>query len=417
MTSSHEHHHLRHAHAATVLKNLGTGVGILSAAAPSLTDEDWSGLSKRVGHVRLCGGIVEPLIDWSTCPGATRRFKNDSLAVATLRRSRHFTRFKASAEAARRAGLAVVLNPMHKLHTLEISADTLRWVWLAMLAEFADATLWPTDRVVFELVNEPGNYHNHTTSTRFVELLPQLLSLVATAQPERALIVGGEMGYRAGGDPNDFVNSGPAIILDAPHIKRLAHRYPQLIATFHFYRPRAFTNIGFPEISVPQSRWLGQPSDVADLATQFDEIHGAFNGSGVPIYLGEFGLNVDFIPRLSDGVAWLTAVRQLSEARGIGWAFWTYYLSPKAATTSHTAAKRLMQWDCSVLCAALFGGQVRSGAEHCPPRNTTAVRADGFAQSREWKSVHHVAHSAPSRRLQAVDCNDRRPLYAIGMLG
>ena len=119
---------------------------------------------------------------------------------------------------------------------------------------------------------------------------------------------------------------------------------------------------------MPQSRWLGQPSDVADLATQFDEIHGAFNGSGVPIYLGEFGLNVDFIPRLSDGVAWLTAVRQLSEARGIGWAFWTYYLSPKAATTSHTAAKRLMQWDCSVLCAALFGGQ-------CAPAQSTARRA------------------------------------------
>ena len=143
-----------------VLRRLGSGVNLMAAAQQSLGPTDYQGLSQRVGHVRLCGGIVEPLIDWSTCPGSTRSFRNDSHAVASLRAHHSFQKFKTAATEALHAGLGLVLNPLHKVFTLDVNADTLRWVWMLMVSEFG--LDWPSDRVVFELANEPGNFNNHS---------------------------------------------------------------------------------------------------------------------------------------------------------------------------------------------------------------------------------------------------------------
>ena len=419
-----------HDRAAAALRRLGHGVNIMTTALSALSAIDYQGLAQRVQHVRLCGSVVEPLIDWSVCPGATRHFANDAEAVSSLRRSRHMRELKAAVMAAQRVGLPAVINPMHRLFTLEVKPDTLRWVWSAMLLEFTEAAFPPED-FVFELTNEPGNYHNHSVvGGSYVAMLPALLHRIAASQPSRVCIVGGEMGRRlnqgplphgggtggAGGgsasstngdaylaraaasNPSlEFVNSGPGLIRDATHVHRLGERYP-VIATFHFYRPRNFTTQGSADVIHPQHRWLGTAADVADLAEQFDAVasglgaashggashggashDGASHGGGshgslpaslrTPVYLGEFGVNVGSIPHEEDGVAWLRAVRTLCEERGFGWAYWTYFQSAKAATTAAAASERLTQWDCSPHMAALFDGRgraVQGGA--CPPR-------------------------------------------------
>ena len=117
---------------------------------------------------------------------------------------------------------------------------------------------------------------------------------------------------------------------------------------------------------MPLERWRGTREDVADLAGQFDNVAAAANASAadlhgraagehhtpLPVYLGEFGVNVDFGRVVDDAVAWVRAVQQLTEARGFGWAVWTYYLSPKGLTTASNAPERLAQWDCSAVRAA-----------------------------------------------------------------
>ena len=348
--------------AAAALRRLGRGVNIFWAALPRLTSEDWHGLASRgVGHVRLCASLVDPLIEWSTCPATTRSLREEE-AVAALRRTRAMAELKAAAHAARRAGLSAVLNPMHRLHTLQVRADTLRWVWSAMLLEF-DEGAFPSDGLVFELVNEPGNYHNHTVvGSRWVDMLPDVLELIARAQPKRVVIVGAEMGRRtdqpsaaaagfvrtradlyssavataaASSRAIDFVNSGPALAMDAASIADLGKRFA-LIATFHFYRPRNFTSQGLPDVVHPQPRWKASAADLADLATQFDEARRAL-GPAIPVYLGEFGVNVDLIPHPEDGVSWLRHVRAICDARGFGWAVWTYYLTVKGARISTSA--------------------------------------------------------------------------------
>ena len=93
-------------HHARVLRHLGSGVSIMAGAQQLLTEADYHGLSERVGHARICGQIAEPLIDWTTCPGSTRTFQNDSHATAVLRSHHGFKKFKAAADLARRAGLS-----------------------------------------------------------------------------------------------------------------------------------------------------------------------------------------------------------------------------------------------------------------------------------------------------------------------
>ena len=126
-------------------------------------------------------------------------------------------------------------------------------------------------------------------------------------------------------------------------------------------------------------------------------------------------MNIDFLPHSEDGVAWMRTVRSLAESRGFGWAFWTYYLSPKAVTTAGSAGLRLRQWDCSEERAAVIGKPaVRAGDNEsmCPPRVAvgrrlaarTAVDAQMFASARSF----HGGSGA---------CNDRRPAYLQARLG
>lgn len=452
--------------AASMLRRLGHGINIMTTALPFLTTEDWLGLAQRVQHVRLCGSVVEPLINWSTCPAATKEFQSDAEAVRLLRRSRFMHELKEAAEAARRAGLKSVINPMHRLFTLEVRPDTLRWVWSAMLLEFDEATFPPSDHA-FELTNEPGNYHNHTVvGARFIDMVPALLHRIAASQPSRVVIVGGEMGRRvddertAHAGPTDgnshdakresrlegghaihpseharaaasnvgieFVNSGPALIRDASHVRRLARRYP-IIATFHFYKPRNFTSQGNADVIHPQRRWFGSIADVAELAEQFDAVQRGLGGQ-VATYLGEFGVNIDGIPHVADGVNWLRVVRSLCEARHFGWAYWTYYQSVKAATTARTASERLAQFDCSPHMGALFDFVPRNHSA-CPSRmggrsassflaRPQASRAPPSAAPRRLASGSSSRTEGEPRavpRLAQKDrswCDDRRPLSA-----
>ena len=155
---------------------------------------------------------------------------------------------------------------------------------------------------------------------------------------------------------------------------------------------------------MPQARWLGSPSDIADLNAQFQAIRQALEP--VPIYLGEFGVNVDFIPNRTDAMTWLKVVRGLSVSHGMTWSFWTYFMSPKGISNARNAKERLQQWDCSDLITVLFDTSRRdrpSSGCHVVNRNQQPAIADAFLQARNFGGG-----SGP--------CRDRRPLYAVQRL-
>ena len=248
---------------------------------------------------------------------------------------------------------------------------------------------------------EPGLHHNQSLQGRFVDLLPPLLHLIGSAQPSRVMVAAAEIGWRPDAASKEFVNAAPALVMDGHTLANLATRH-HLVATFHFYRPRAFTNQGTPEVAVPQPRWLGNASDLDDLESQFAAVRSVLKTT--PIYLGEFGLNVELVPVRADGVAWLRAVRALAERYGFAWASWTYVLSPKGLTAGAngkemSASERLRAWDCSEFVAALF----ESGrASACPlGRSLAAERLDRALRDRD--GIKRT-------------CDDSRPLWAVQLL-
>jgi len=427
--------------ATSIVRKLGRGVNLMPASLQWLTPEDWVGLKSRVSHVRICGSLAEVLVDWRECPGKTRSFENSDEAISRLKSSKQFIGLAAAAHAAKLHGLVAILNPLHQLFTLALNPDVLRWVWTTMIREF-DEKAFPTDAFIFELANEPGNFNNHSIADGrlWVDLIPAVLRLISVAQPTRVMIVGGEMGFRRDVlNVQDFTNSGPALSLDAPYLVSLAHKY-HIIATFHFYKPRNFTAQGSPEVQVPQRRWLGTPPEMSEMSAQFDTVHRALRrpgmATGVPVYVGEFGVNIDQIPFETDGVAWLRAVRLLAEERGFGWALWTYYskhaVSTKAVTLGASAAARLQQWDCSTHCAALFDFK-RSKSE-CPSRNASAMmsaqwrRDSPFNRADELgRRLYGIGHAlgnvtlrngvaTRARSISGRHCSDRRPTYAQRLL-
>ena len=86
------------------------------------------------------------------------------------------------------------------------------------------------------------------------------------------------------------------------------------------------------------------------------------------MYLGEFGVNYDFIDA-GHAVDWISAVRDAAEHFGFQWAYWSYIAGKKFAVSQPTAALRLHEWDCSPLMVALFDHPINT--TDCPERIET----------------------------------------------
>ena len=116
--------------------------------------------------MRLNGNIAEPLQNWYTCPATTKTLQmmggsEESARFGILHGlgkdpiSTHLVALKAAAVHALNAGLYVILNPLHRRHRVDVTAETLRWVWGAVLEAFP-AEDFPIDRVAFQMVHDPS---------------------------------------------------------------------------------------------------------------------------------------------------------------------------------------------------------------------------------------------------------------------
>ena len=322
---------------------------------------DWRGLGHRVGHIRLCGDLLQALIDWSTCPGdvwqppeGLSEAEVVAAVHARLTRDPGFVNYKRSARAVLRQGMRLVLNPMHKKWTATISETLVRRFWSAMLLEF-DTDAFPIDRVAFEAVNEPGNWNSWAVADRAEDVLLGFANAVHAAQPGRVLILPGEMGFPrcdVDGPAAAFVQSWERIASRKPgNAAQSLNRFLQLpipvIGTFHFYDPRRFTH---------QNEHDNVYWDVAEGVPRVRAIFDAVKDAvpDIPLYVGEFGLDVSAIARPSDGARWYAAVRDLAQQRGFAWSLWTYFTSKQAVVYADNATHRLREWDCSRMVAAVF---------------------------------------------------------------
>lgn len=365
---------------------LGRGVNIAPVNvrfAALEGDAEWQGLRRSgVRHVRLGGWLAEPLQNWSTCPASTVQLSNDEAGAARVRHgsrapdsAAHETlaSLRAAASGALKAGLWVVLNPFHQRFSVEVNANTLRWIWIAVLREFEERD-FPVDRVAFEMVNEPANWPGHArVRGNWRELCRDWVRLVRATQPNRVLVLAGVQGWR--GEPlhRPSLSSKDALLVDLVGmydggrsflpVRECAER---CIATFHYYEPRAFTT----QSAQVDVAWQATAEATARLEDDFRLVNAT--AWPTPVYLGEFGLAVSDVANASDAAGWLRAVRQTAERLGVSaFAVWAYYGTRQGLVTGSHADLRICAWRSSALVAAALG--ISPGAEgssiDCPPQD------------------------------------------------
>lgn len=191
--------------------------------------------------------------------------------------------------------------------------------------------------VAFELLNEP---HDNLKPNKLNQILNDALKVVRATNPDRVVIV----------DPYNWASAEHLHELDLPTSDA------NLVATFHCYTPMLFTHQGmkfmpaeyqttgvvFPgppqrEIHpVPGAqsvdwvrRWFenynakgstDNPSGPKDLNDYFDQAQSYFEKTGMRVYLGEFASSDK--AEMDSRVRWTRYVREESERRGYGWAYW-----------------------------------------------------------------------------------------------
>lgn len=396
---------------------LGRGVNIapfsvrfeqLDAAA------EFAGLKLRgVEHVRIGGWIATSLQNWTSCPATTLQMPaNERAAVnhvlagevdatdAAARRP--FWRMWLAAKAAVDAGLLVVLNPFHQRYLVDVSNETVGWVWKAVLQEFS-VDDFPIDRVAFEMVNEPSNYsHARVVGDDWASIVRGWVMQVRSVQPERVLVLTGVQGMRGGGAHSASSLEGLALDLQGGRLVP-DECNGKCMVTFHYYEPRAFTT------STPDSPpWVSSEAALRQMASHFARVVNA-TPAGVGIYLGEYGLATAKV-NTTQGIGWLSAVRQTATRHGLaGYTLWTYYGTKNGLVPDMPGSgplERLCAWDRSVLASAALG------LPHFAPSRNASKRCVVLQQAAALpKNVSSTPRNDSTPRACPAD-GERRPTWA-----
>ena len=148
---------------------------------------------------------------------------------------RSFERVDRAVEAALRRDLGVVLD-VHHFDELSADPDGQAARFLALWSQIAEHYAGASDRLCFELLNEP---HEPLTPERWNRLLADALAVVRASNPERAVIVGP-------------VRWNIPAALPALRLPDDEH----LIVTVHYYSPFRFTHQGAGWLE-GAGEWLG----------------------------------------------------------------------------------------------------------------------------------------------------------------
>lgn len=198
---------------------------------------------------------------------------------------------------AQAAGLYAIVD-VH--HFDELVADPAGYaemfvdIWGGMSALFEGRS-----GIAFELLNEP---HDALTTEFLLPYYERAYRAIRERHPEAYILVGTDNW------------GGPDGLKELPRSND-----PRVIHTFHYYSPFEFTHqqADWLESPMPATRW-GSTNERGRI---YADIRKAANHH-TPTFLGEFGVYEKAKP--VDRALWLKTVREVAEARGIGWCHWGF---------------------------------------------------------------------------------------------
>lgn len=247
-----------------------------------------------------------------------------------------FERVDWAVEQATSRGLSIIVDVHHYQEMMEEpEAHTPRF--LGLWSQIAERYKDQPASVAFELLNEP---HSELTADLLNDVTAQAIALVRETNPTRLIIADCYFWANA-----DHLSS---LVLPAED--------PNLAATFHMYQPILFTHQGAewngpefgtsglvfpappaqPLTPVPAAEavswirnWidayneqplLENPGGPAVVFEHFAYVEDYIERTGIPVYLGEFGVIDRADPKSREN--YVRLIREEAERRDIGWAYW-----------------------------------------------------------------------------------------------
>ncbi len=176
---------------------------------------------------------------------------------------------------------------------------------VALWSQIADRFRDLPPSVCFEILNEP---HGKLTPELWNQVYPQALAAIRKSNPNRVVIVG----------PGEWNAWNQLEKLALPEDDR------QIIATFHYYLPFAFTHQGAswagPSAPPLGRKWTATASERQEIQQHFDAVAAWAKKHRRPVLLGEFGAYEK--GDMESRARWTRFVRTEAESRGFSWAYW-----------------------------------------------------------------------------------------------
>lgn len=233
--------------AFNVTRMLGRGVN-LGNALEAPKEGDW-GLTLQKEYfqaIRKAGfQSIRVPIRWSAHASTTAPYTIDPV---------FFERVDWVLDQAGANALPAVIN-VHHYEEVHVSPEQHRERLTALWRQIAPRYAGRSERVVFELLNEPNGA---LTDEKWNAMIPDLLRTIRATNPRRAVIVG----------PGNWNNADRLSRLQLPADDRM------LIATFHYYSPFQFTHQGASWVKGSDAwkgtAWTATPAQIEAVRKDFE---------------------------------------------------------------------------------------------------------------------------------------------------
>ncbi|MCX6905146.1 MAG: glycoside hydrolase family 5 protein [Verrucomicrobia bacterium] len=160
--------------------------------------------------------------------------------------------------------------------------------------------------VLFEILNEPASKFTHESWESYWH---EALAIIRKSNPSRTVIIG----------PASWNNFKQLAKLNLPANDQ------NLIATFHYYDPFAFTHQGTSWTGQRDKlgvTWNGTEAERQTIEQDFAGVQAWARQQNRPVYMGEFGAYDK--AEMASRVRWTAFVAREAEKRGFSWGYWQF---------------------------------------------------------------------------------------------